>query len=137
MPRIAHIKNGFIINVSMAADSWTAPLDGSQMLESEALATNIPWQQQTLDVAELVPTMRSFRLACQKPLWQSIEAVVGGIPDENEKWKAQQFLEYSTHVARNHPLVGQLAAALNLTDSEVDAVFTAAQALDNNIAGQA
>lgn len=50
--------------------------------------------------------------------------------DEGEKWDAEQFLEYSPTVARNHPLVLQLAESLGLDDEEVDAVFIAAQALD-------
>jgi len=42
MIRVAHIKNGFIENVSLAPDDWSQPDDGGQMLESEALEAGIP-----------------------------------------------------------------------------------------------
>lgn len=41
MQRIAHIEGGTIRNVSLADDDWTAPDDGSAMLESDALADGL------------------------------------------------------------------------------------------------
>lgn len=43
MQRIAHVLNGHIINVSLAADDFTPANDGSRMLESEAFAAGIPY----------------------------------------------------------------------------------------------
>lgn len=43
MLRIAHITNGQITNVSNANDDWTVPEDGSQMLESDAIAAGMKW----------------------------------------------------------------------------------------------
>lgn len=78
----------------------------------------------------VVVTMRSFRLALGRTRYIELMAFVGAIPDAEEKFQAQTFIEYSATVARNHPMVTQFAAALNKSGTEVDAVFAAAQQLD-------
>lgn len=70
------------------------------------------------------------RLACGRDLWTNAEAAVSGIGDADAKWEAQQYIQTSPTVARNHPLVIQLASALGKTAEEVDAIFAAAAILD-------
>lgn len=41
MIRLAHIENGEIANVSLAPDDYILPDDGSQMLESDAIAAGL------------------------------------------------------------------------------------------------
>lgn len=42
MKRIAHIQNGYIVNVSLAQDD--APLQPSTMLESDAITAGYTWE---------------------------------------------------------------------------------------------
>ncbi len=42
MKRIAHIQNGYIVNISLAQDD--APLQPSTMLESDAIAAGYTWE---------------------------------------------------------------------------------------------
>lgn len=76
-------------------------------------------------------TMCSFRFACGRSLWSSIESAAAGVQDADAQWEAQQFLEYSPTVNRAHPFVASLAAALGKTAAEVDAIFAAAKTLDH------
>lgn len=102
----------------------------TQVVDVEAKTATHGFELVAIELPIPTPTLRSFRRACGKPLWQRVEAAVQSMTDEGEKWDAEQFLEYSPTVARNHPLVLQLAESLGLDDEEVDAVFIAAQALD-------
>jgi hypothetical protein len=43
----------------------------------------------------------------------------------------QNDLEYALTVARDHPKVAQVAAAIGKTESEIDEVFALAQYLDS------
>lgn len=89
------------------------------------------WEQvKVATPAPTVVTLRSFRRACGRVLWSSLEAVVAADMDEDRKWDNQQFLEYSATVASDHPLVAQLAALLGKTQEEIDAIFAAAASLE-------
>lgn len=89
------------------------------------------WEQVTVSIPTPEPvTMCSFRLACGRALWSSIEAVVAGMQDADMQWEAQQFLEYSPTVNRSHPFVNSLAAALGKTSTTVDALFVEAKRYD-------
>lgn len=80
----------------------------------------------------IVVSMRSFREACGRELILEIYAFVASIEDLNERFSVQNDLEYALTVARNHPKVAQVAAAIGKTESEIDAVFALAQHLDSN-----
>jgi hypothetical protein len=80
----------------------------------------------------IVVSMRSFREACGRELVFEINAFVASIEDLNERFSVQNDLEYALTVARNHPKVAQVAAAIGKTESEIDAVFALAQHLDSN-----
>lgn len=80
----------------------------------------------------IVVSMRSFREACGRELILEIYAFVASIEDLNERFSVQNDLEYALTVARNHPKVAQVAAAIGKTESEIDAVFELAQHLDSN-----
>lgn len=80
----------------------------------------------------IVVSMRSFREACGRELVFEINAFVASIEDLNERFSVQNDLEYALTVARNHPKVAQVAAAIGKTESEIDAVFALAHHLDSN-----
>lgn len=60
---------------------------------------------------------------------QQVDAVIAAIPDVTAREQASTYWEYSITMRRNHPLVGQLAAALGLSSEQVDAMWQAAAAL--------
>lgn len=78
----------------------------------------------------IVVTMRSFRLACGRDLVIKILAAISSIPDEIQKWEAQQFFSTSPIVSESHPLVKSLALMLEKTDSQVSEIFKNALKLD-------
>jgi len=127
MKRIAHIDGTTIVNVSLAADD--APLAPNTMLESDALAAGYTYKV-TDKTSAIVVSMRSFREACGRDLVIKINAFVASIPDAYERFSVQNDLEYALTVARDHPKVAQVAAAIGKTESEIDEVFALAQQLD-------
>lgn len=79
----------------------------------------------------IIVSMRSFREACGRDLVIKINAYVASIPDAYERFSVQNDLEYALTVARDHPKVAQVAAAIGKTESEIDEVFALAQHLDS------
>ena len=128
MKRIAHIDGNTIVNVSLAADD--APLAPNTMLESDAIAAGYTYKTKN-EPPPIVVSMRSFREACGRDLVIKINAYVASIPDVYERFSVQNDLEYALTVARNHPKVAQVAAAIGKTESEIDEVFALAQYLDS------
>lgn len=128
MKRIAHIDGTTIVNVSLAKDD--APLKPNTMLEIDALAAGYTYKANN-DLLPTVVSMRSFREACGRDLVIKINAYVASIPDAYERFSVQNDLEYALTVARDHPKVAQVAAAIGKTESEIDEVFALAQYLDS------
>ncbi|NDG19833.1 MAG: hypothetical protein EB117_16425 [Betaproteobacteria bacterium] len=115
MQRVAHIVDGEIRNVFIVDDDWRAPVDGSRMLESEAIAAGFvrvtppaplsaapSWKvkvwlvRQGLSSADIEATIR-----------QAIEAG----PEQDEailRW------QHAPEFPFEHPLVGLVAEALDL-----------------------
>jgi len=114
-----------------AFDSATHYLQSTEAVDHVAKNVTRGWEVMAIGRPPLTVTMRSFRLACGRSLWTNIEAIVDGIADADAKWEAQQYIQTSPTVARNHPLVIQLASSLGKTTEEVYAIFAAAVALDN------
>lgn len=77
-----------------------------------------------------VVTMRQARLALLGAgLLDDVEVALSAIPDEAQRRAAQIEWEYAQTVDRQHTWVQGLAAALGLTDTHLDNLFTAAAAL--------
>ena len=84
------------------------------------------------DSLPVVVTMTSLRLALiDAGLYQTVTAAINGIADATEKLKVQTWWATAQTVRRVHPLVAGIAALAGQTDAQVDAIFAAAQALDN------
>ena len=111
-------------------DAATHYLQATEALDHTAKTVTRGWDVVPIERPPLTVTMRSFRLACGRSLWTNIEAVVDGIADADAKWQSQQYIQTSPTVARNHPLVIQLASALGLSTAQVDTVFAEALELD-------
>lgn len=72
-----------------------------------------------------IVTMRQARLALlQSGLLSQVNAAVAAADEATQiTW------DYSSEVHRNHPFVATLAAALNLSDAQLDGLFTLAATL--------
>jgi hypothetical protein len=104
-----------------------------EAIDQTAKTVTRGWEIVPCDIAPVVVTMRSFRLAAGRSLMNQINAAIDAIEDIDQCWQAQQFLAASPTVSRSHPLVLSLAAALGKSAEAVDAIFSAAQTLDSNL----
>ena len=83
----------------------------------------------------IVVSMRSLQLALVRAnLYQVVTALINGIPDATQKLETQIYWAKSMTVQQDHPIVIGIVAALaanGVPESQVNAIFAAAQALDN------
>lgn len=81
------------------------------------------------DAVPFSVSMRQARLALLGAgMLTQVEAAINALP-EPQRTAAKITWEYSTEVQRNFGLVPQMAAALGLTDAQIDALFIAARGL--------
>ena len=75
-------------------------------------------------------TMRQARLALLRAgLLDDVDAAIAAIPDPAQRKAAEIEWEYAQTVDRNSPFTQQMAAGLNLTAEQLDALFTQAAGL--------
>jgi hypothetical protein len=123
------------IRIELEAANPTTNISGVVYYPGDAQYEELmeQWIDAMLDMpppAPIVVSMRSFREACGRDLVIKINAFVASIPDAYERFSVQNDLEYALTVARDHPKVAQVAAAIGKTESEIDEVFALAQQLD-------
>ena len=91
------------------------------------------WEVETAAFVRIMPmsvTPRQARLALlQIGKLDAVSAALAAIPDPARRTAAQIEWEYATVIDRNSPLVQSLAAGLNLTDAQLDDLFTQAAGL--------
>lgn len=76
-------------------------------------------------------TMRSLRLALiDAGLYQYVVGAINGIPDAQERLKAQVWWSSSPIVRRDNSYVTAIGAAVGKTTQEIDQLFLSAQTLD-------
>jgi len=77
-------------------------------------------------------TPRQFRLALLNSNidLNTIENMLNNIPDQIERNIAIIEWEYSLEIKREHPLVSSFAAQLNITEKQLDDIFTLANTFD-------
>ena len=77
-----------------------------------------------------VVTMRQARLALlQSNLLSQVEAAIAAIEDPAQRQAVQIEWEYAAEVNREHPWVQSLATALDLSEGQLDDLFTLAATL--------
>lgn len=59
----------------------------------------------------------------------AVEAAIDGIPDATQREMVRVEWEYAPYVERTHPMLAPLAAALGLTEAQVDQGFREAASL--------
>jgi hypothetical protein len=91
---------------------------------------NIPEPEQLEPFKPTAVTMRQARLALlQAGLLSQVDTAINSITDPLEKQAAQIEWEYATVVDRNSQFVQNLAAGLELTEEQLDQLFTTASSL--------
>lgn len=60
------------------------------------------------------------------PLPASLQAIIDGIQDEDEKFNASMILSGAVSFERNHPLVEQIGTVFNMTPEQIDQFFISA-----------
>ena len=113
-------------------DPDTHYLRRTETIDTDNLQVMRGWELVAHEPMPVVVTMTSLRLALiDAGLYQTITSAINGIEDATEKLKAQTWWATAQTVRRVHPLVAGIAAVAGRTDAQVDAIFAAAQALDN------
>jgi hypothetical protein len=113
-------------------DPATHYLRRTQAIDLDTLQVMRGWEIVAHEPMPVIVTMTSLRLALiDAGLYQTITSAINGIEDATEKLKAQTWWATAQTVRRAHPLVAGIAAGAGKTDAQVDAIFAAAQALDN------
>jgi hypothetical protein len=123
MQRIAHIENGYIVNVSLSADD--AVLTPGTMLEADALAAGLtyaPAPTAPLAAAENYQVRAwIIRGGMDPDLVPQIIAQV--VPDGPQRKEALMRWDYAVRIPRDFPLVDVIGAQMNLTPEQIDAAW--------------
>ena len=107
-------------------------LNRTEAIDLDALQVTRGWELVAHEPLPVIVSMTSLRLALiDAGLSPAITFAINGIADATEKLKAQTWWATAQTVRRAHPLVAGIAALAGQTDAQVDAIFAAAQALDN------
>lgn len=96
----------------------------------DAVWTGGGWTIPTPAIPESV-TARQIRLwlVSHGVSLAAVEAAIDGIPDQQQRELVRVEWEYAPYVERSHPMLVPLAAALGLSEAQVDAAFREAAAL--------
>ena len=133
-PRFANELGGILLSVDDEG-SHVIYVDHGELYEAALAGAFGP-------IAEYVPpppppvvipqsvTMRQARLALLGiGLLDDVHAAIAAIPDPVQRKAAEIEWEYAQTVDRNSPFTQQMAAGLNLTAEQLDALFTQAAGL--------
>ena len=113
-------------------DPATHYLRRTETIDIDNLQVTRGWEIVAHEPMPVVVSMTALRLTLiDAGLYQTITSAINGIEDATEKLKAQTWWATAQTVRRVHPLVAGIAALAGRTDAQVDAIFAAAQALDN------
>ena len=125
--RIAHIVGGYITNVSLGPDDWTAPGDGSKMLESAALDAGLTYAPSGDSEKPDAPAWKVKVWLVRNgidPDTQIPAIITAAIPEGPERTEALIRWRDVPLVPFEHPLVAVVAAGLQLDPGAVwDAIL--------------
>ena len=87
--------------------------------------------------ADLTPTVPESISARQIRLWlirhgvslSAVDAAIDAIPDQLQRDSVRVEWDYAPYVERSHPMLVPLAAALGLTEQQVDQAFVEASGI--------
>lgn len=95
------------------------------------------WDESTRSVVAVPPPVPQSVTARQIRLWlvshgvslSAVEAAIDAIPDALQRELVRVEWEYAPYVERSHPMLVPLAAALGMSEAQVDAAFREAATL--------
>lgn len=132
MPRYAIVEASKVSNI-IVADAEVAASRGLTPADGAALGDTWDGQQfirpSPVPVVPAAVTMRQARLALHGAgLLAGVETAIEAL-SEPAKTAARIEWDYSNEVQRHNGVLSTLAAALGLTESQIDALFVAASTL--------
>jgi hypothetical protein len=112
----------------MITTTYIGIIDGLHTWEVRDESGNLVGMNQKADEPEIVPATVSAR---QIRLWlirngvslAQVDAAIASIPDQLQRDSVQVEWEYAPYIERAHPMLIPLAAALGLTEAQVDQAF--------------
>jgi hypothetical protein len=110
--------------VAAKAEAEETALAEKSALETQLAALNAQLHPTDANGFEVLSAVQ-VRLALRQSgiTAAMVDAVIAAIPDPLQRDIAATYWEYATEMHRDHPLIGQLAAALGLTDEQVDTMW--------------
>jgi hypothetical protein len=114
--------------------NYIGAIDGLHTWEVRDEAGELVGTNQSADFAPAVPESVSAR---QIRLWlirrgvslAAVDAAIDAIPDQLQRDSVRVEWDYAPYVERAHPMLVPLAAALGLTEAQVDQAFVEAAAI--------
>lgn len=94
--------------------------------ERDAALSQSPQPEPPAGVGALSPVQVRVALRQAGITAAMVDAVMAAIPDDMQRDIATTYWEYATTIHRDHPLIGQISAALGLTSEQVDEMWSAA-----------
>jgi hypothetical protein len=108
---------------------WAALQEAGATLDAQLAARRLLWGAAEADVVPQQVTMRQARLALLGAgKLAAVNAAINALP-EPQKSAALITWDYSSVVQRHNGLIPSMAAALGMTEAQIDALFKAAAAL--------
>jgi hypothetical protein len=112
----------------MNTTTYLGVIDGLHTWEVSDEAGDVVGYNRSADLTPPVPDSISAR---QIRLWlvrhgvslASVDAVIATIPDQIQRDSVRVEWDYAPYVERSHPMLVPLAAALGLSESQVDQAF--------------
>jgi hypothetical protein len=111
--------------------TYLGVINGMHTWEVRDEGGNVVGMNQSADLTPAVPESVSAR---QIRLWllrqgislASVDAAIDAIPDQLQRDSVRVEWDYAPYVERTHPMLIPLAAALGLTEAQVDQAFVEA-----------
>jgi len=115
----------------MITTTYLGVIDGLHTWEVRDETGNVIGTNQSADLVPPVPASVSAR---QIRLWllrqgislAAVDAAIDAIPDQLQRDSVRVEWDYAPYVERTHPMLVPLAAALGLTEGQVDQAFAEA-----------
>lgn len=107
--------------------TWIA--DDPDTPQNEAWVWQQTWVQEPIPpepVPQTISRAQGKAVLIQQGLWAAVLAFVSGIEDDTERALAEVALNDTQEWRRDSPFLTTAAAALGLTEEQMDAMFTAA-----------
>ena len=117
-------------NIWASLDKVPQGIETEEMSQSEFdswLAAQPPVPEPEAAVPTNLPAWRIRVVLKRRGLLNSVKQLIAALPEEYKTIAEEQLID--SKFEREHPLIGQLGKALNLTDKDLDDIFREADAL--------